>query len=336
MLVARDALVRLAAVRLRGAVVGRRATGSRRTTTSSWICRAVGALTFEALFALDRRRASCSASPAGSAIAGGSSARRSSSSSPRRSSSSSATSPQLGTHRVRARSCAPTCSARAARRRAADAGARPGRQRRHEPGERVLERLRPVGERRRSGTRCSTAASRPGEVRVVVAHELGHVAHRHVLEGARLDGAALVPLLWLVTVVARRAAASRIPAALPLRAARAAVLNLARRAGRERRLAPLRGGGGLVGAARRRTTRRRARKLFVDFERTSLQQPNPPTWDYLWLETHPTLAQRIAMVEAWTKRAALVLVAGLRQVPDPLASSSTSTTSPPSRRAGRA
>jgi Zn-dependent protease with chaperone function len=45
-----------------------------------------------------------------------------------------------------------------------------------------------------------------------------------------------------------------------------------------------------------------ARKLFVDFQRTSLQQPNPPTWDYLWLETHPTIAQRIAMVEAWVKQ----------------------------------
>jgi STE24 endopeptidase len=44
------------------------------------------------------------------------------------------------------------------------------------------------------------------------------------------------------------------------------------------------------------------RKLFQTFERTSLDNPSPPTWDYLWLETHPTLAQRIAMVEQWRKR----------------------------------
>jgi STE24 endopeptidase len=44
-----------------------------------------------------------------------------------------------------------------------------------------------------------------------------------------------------------------------------------------------------------------ARKLFVDFQRTSLQEPDPPTWDYLWLETHPTIAQRIAMAQAWLK-----------------------------------
>ena len=44
------------------------------------------------------------------------------------------------------------------------------------------------------------------------------------------------------------------------------------------------------------------RKLFQTFERTSLESPSPPTWDYLFLETHPTLAQRIAMVEQWQKR----------------------------------
>jgi Zn-dependent protease with chaperone function len=47
---------------------------------------------------------------------------------------------------------------------------------------------------------------------------------------------------------------------------------------------------------------RSARKLFVDFQETSLQEPNPSLLDYLWLENHPTIAQRIAMVEAWARR----------------------------------
>ena len=34
-------------------------------------------------------------------------------------------------------------------------------------------------------------------------------------------------------------------------------------------------------------------------QRTSLQDPNPPLWAYLWLETHPTLMQRIAMAERY-------------------------------------
>ena len=45
-------------------------------------------------------------------------------------------------------------------------------------------------------------------------------------------------------------------------------------------------------------------KLFQQFADTSLQQPNPPTWSYLFLDTHPTLMQRIAMAEAWKKRQA--------------------------------
>jgi predicted Zn-dependent protease len=41
------------------------------------------------------------------------------------------------------------------------------------------------------------------------------------------------------------------------------------------------------------------RGLFQKFTETSLAQPNPPTWDYLFLETHPTTMQRIAMTRAW-------------------------------------
>src|SRR5438445_50923 len=43
------------------------------------------------------------------------------------------------------------------------------------------------------------------------------------------------------------------------------------------------------------------RKLFVDFQRTSLERPDPPTWAYLWLADHPTLGQRVAMVEDFAR-----------------------------------
>ena len=45
-----------------------------------------------------------------------------------------------------------------------------------------------------------------------------------------------------------------------------------------------------------------ARQLFRGFERTSLEQPSPSLGDYLWLENHPTLMQRIAMTERWRER----------------------------------
>jgi STE24 endopeptidase len=47
-----------------------------------------------------------------------------------------------------------------------------------------------------------------------------------------------------------------------------------------------------------------ARGLFREFAVTSLGDPSPPTWAYLLLETHPTLAQRVAMADAWAARMA--------------------------------
>ena len=44
------------------------------------------------------------------------------------------------------------------------------------------------------------------------------------------------------------------------------------------------------------------RRLFQQFARTSLEQPSPPLLDYVFLENHPTLMQRIAMAEAWAVR----------------------------------
>jgi STE24 endopeptidase len=43
-------------------------------------------------------------------------------------------------------------------------------------------------------------------------------------------------------------------------------------------------------------------RLFQSFNRTSLEEPSPPLLDYVWLENHPTLMQRIAMAKAWAAR----------------------------------
>jgi STE24 endopeptidase len=140
-----------------------------------------------------------------------------------------------------------------------------------------------------------------GEIRVVLAHELGHVKHRHVLKTLGWTALLVVPILWLVTFVARRRGGIANPAALPLALLALLLLNLvaapienavSRRYEAEADWAALQ-------ASRDPAS---ARKLFMDFQRTSLAQANPPTWDYLWLENHPTIAQRIAMVEAWTRR----------------------------------
>jgi Zn-dependent protease with chaperone function len=42
------------------------------------------------------------------------------------------------------------------------------------------------------------------------------------------------------------------------------------------------------------------RELFQSFGRTSLEDPDPGVLDYLFLENHPTLMQRIAMTQRWS------------------------------------
>ena len=45
-----------------------------------------------------------------------------------------------------------------------------------------------------------------------------------------------------------------------------------------------------------------ATALFRGFVPTTLGEPNPSTFEYVMLENHPTVMQRIAMAQAWSKR----------------------------------
>jgi STE24 endopeptidase len=47
-----------------------------------------------------------------------------------------------------------------------------------------------------------------------------------------------------------------------------------------------------------------AKQLFRRFVPTTLSEPNPGTFEYVALETHPTIMQRIAMAEAYATSAA--------------------------------
>ena len=50
--------------------------------------------------------------------------------------------------------------------------------------------------------------------------------------------------------------------------------------------------------------------LFRRFVPTTLDEPDPSTWEYLVLENHPTIAQRIAMAQAWRLRYSGTLSSG--------------------------
>jgi STE24 endopeptidase len=140
------------------------------------------------------------------------------------------------------------------------------------------------------------------EVDVVMAHELGHVRSRHVLKTIGWTALIVLPLLWLLEVAIRRRGGVGDPANLPYAFLVLTVLTLialpvenavSRRYEAEADWRALDATRDPAADAR----------LFQGFARTSLEQPNPSLLDYLFLENHPTLMQRIAMAEAWKRRA---------------------------------
>jgi STE24 endopeptidase len=139
-----------------------------------------------------------------------------------------------------------------------------------------------------------------GEIDVVLAHELGHVRSRHILKALGWTALIVGPTLWLVGLALRRRGGIGDPANLPFVILTLTVLALmtspiqnvvSRRYEAEADWRAL-------NATRDPAS---ARKLFESFEQTSLEEPSPPLWDYLFLENHPTLMQRIAMTERWKR-----------------------------------
>jgi STE24 endopeptidase len=140
-----------------------------------------------------------------------------------------------------------------------------------------------------------------GEIRVVLAHELGHLARNHIWKGLAWYALFAIPGAFVVALATRRRGGLTQPAAVPLAIFVIALLQLValpvqnlitRRIEAEADWAAL------------QTTRdpRAAEGLFARFSTTSLIAPRPPTWAYLLLADHPTIVQRIAMAEAWRAR----------------------------------
>ena len=140
-----------------------------------------------------------------------------------------------------------------------------------------------------------------GSVRVVLAHEIAHHSSDHLPKGIAWFALFALPSAWLLMRLTRRRGGMGTPGAVPLALLAVAVLQLA--------LAPAQNWISRRMEAEAdwkalQTTRDpgSARGLFVGFGRTSLGDPDPPGWAHLLLDTHPTLAQRVAMAEAWRRR----------------------------------
>ena len=140
----------------------------------------------------------------------------------------------------------------------------------------------------------------PREVRFVVAHELGHLARRHIWKGIAWGGLIGMPILALVAFVTGRRGGLRNPAAVPLAFLTIAAAGVA--------TAPF------ANAVSRRyeaeadwmaltATRDPAagRGLFKGFVTTDLQNPDPPGWVEVFLEDHPSALVRVEQAEAWRR-----------------------------------
>jgi STE24 endopeptidase len=137
------------------------------------------------------------------------------------------------------------------------------------------------------------------EVRVVLAHELGHLAHHHTLRRVGWLALFLLPAAALVAYFTRARGGMARPEAVPVALLVFVVIQLL--------AAPLQN---IVSrheeaeadwsALQATHDPSAARSLFRTLAITSHADPDPPSWSYVIGATHPTIMQRIAMVQAWT------------------------------------
>jgi STE24 endopeptidase len=139
------------------------------------------------------------------------------------------------------------------------------------------------------------------ELEFVVAHELAHHKHNDLWKGLGWFSLLAFPIAYLIAVITRRRGGMAMPVAVPLFlflwvALTTATLPLNNAFSRRIEAA--------ADWEALQATRdpHGGRGLFVGFVRTTDEDPNPPGWDTFFFGTHPSPAQRVAMVEAWQKR----------------------------------
>jgi STE24 endopeptidase len=139
------------------------------------------------------------------------------------------------------------------------------------------------------------------EVAVVLAHEFAHHARDHLWKGVAWYALFAVPGTFLIAVATRRRGGMYEPRAVPLSLLVLVALQtlalpldnvISRRLEAEADWTALQ-------ATRDPAA---AKELFQEFTTTNLADPDPPAWAYVLLESHPTIMQRLAMVEAWRAR----------------------------------
>jgi STE24 endopeptidase len=140
-----------------------------------------------------------------------------------------------------------------------------------------------------------------GQVRFVLAHELGHHSRQHIWKSIAWYALLLLPLLAAVAWVTGRRGGLYEPRAVPLALFVLAVGSLALQPFASAVSRELEAEADWVALE---TTRdpESARELFQGFTRAALEDPTPPRWAHLAFDTHPSIEERIAMATAWERR----------------------------------
>jgi STE24 endopeptidase len=136
------------------------------------------------------------------------------------------------------------------------------------------------------------------EVRFVLAHEIGHLAHQDPLKRVGWLALFLLPTWGLVALISRRRGGFARPEAIPLallvlvavQFLATPVLNVAFR--REEAAADW----AALQATRQPVT---GKDVMRKLATKSLSNPDPPGWASALYDNHPTIMQRIEMAEAW-------------------------------------
>ena len=140
-----------------------------------------------------------------------------------------------------------------------------------------------------------------GEIRVVLAHELGHHSRDHIPKGIAWYALFAIPGAWLIAVATRRRGGMANPAAVPLSLLVLVVLDLLSTPVYNVISRHMETEADWI-ALETTDDPDSAQALFRNFTVESLNDPDPPTWSYVLFDSHPSVEQRIALAEAWRAR----------------------------------
>jgi STE24 endopeptidase len=135
----------------------------------------------------------------------------------------------------------------------------------------------------------------------VVAHELAHHKHNDLWKGIGWYALFVFPIAYVIARVTRRRGGMAVPLAVPLFLfawVALSTVTLPVDNAFSRRLEAEADWTALQAT----NDPQAAKALFVNFVRTTDEDPSPPFWDPILFGSHPTEAQRIAMIEAWQAR----------------------------------